>query len=73
MKKPILVAIILGLIVGFFALDLGQYLSLENIKAQQQDISDYYEANRTMALVLYFVIYIVITGASWYRRNSGHR
>ena len=64
MKKPILVLVILGLVVGFFAFDLGQYLSLENIKAQQQGISDYYQSNRTLALILYFVIYVVITGAS---------
>ncbi len=64
MKKPILVAVVVALVAGFFLFDLGQYLSLENIKAQQQGITDYYEANRTLALIIYFVMYVVITGAS---------
>ena len=64
MKKIILVVAILAIVGLFFAFDLGQYLTLDYIKAQQQSIDQYYQDNRVLTLVVFFLVYVVITGAS---------
>ena len=64
MKKIIVVAGLLVIVLLFFVFDLGQYLTLDYIKSQQQVIDQYYAENRVLTLVGYFVLYVVITGAS---------
>ena len=64
MKKTILVAVLLGVVILFFAFDLGEYLTLEYIKAQQQAIDRFYAQNRLLTLSGFFLLYVVITGAS---------
>jgi dihydrolipoamide dehydrogenase len=48
----------------FFHFDLEQYLTLEYVKSQQQIIDQYYAENRVLTLVGFFLLYVVITGAS---------
>ena len=63
--KKIGLVILLGVIVlVFFQFDLGQYLTLEYIKERQQDIDRFYVDNRLLTLLGYFVVYVVVTGAS---------
>ena len=64
MKKIIVLSALLVVVVLFFAFDLGQYLTLDYVKAQQQALDQYYVENRVMALIGFFVLYVVITGAS---------
>jgi len=64
MRKIILVAILLGVVILFFALGLGDYLTLEYIKAQQQAIDQFYAQNRLLTLSGFFLLYVFITGAS---------
>ena len=64
MKKIALVAVLLVLVFLFFQFDLGQYLTLEYIKSQQQAIDQYYQENRALTLIGFFLLYVVITGAS---------
>jgi len=64
MKKFILLGLVLALVIVFFQFDLGHYLTLEFIKAQQQQIDQYYAANQALTLLAYFLLYILITGAS---------
>jgi dihydrolipoamide dehydrogenase len=64
MKKTILLVSLLVFVALFFLLDLQQYLTLDYIKAQQQAIDQYYEEHRVATLVGYFLLYVVITGAS---------
>jgi pyruvate/2-oxoglutarate dehydrogenase complex dihydrolipoamide dehydrogenase (E3) component/uncharacterized membrane protein YdjX (TVP38/TMEM64 family) len=64
MKKIILVAVLLGIVILFFALGLGDYLTLEYIKAQQQGIDQFYAQNRLLTLSGFFLSYVVVTGAS---------
>jgi len=59
-----LIAVIVLLIMAFFIFDLGQYLTLEYLKSQQQVFNDYYQQNRLLTLGIYFVIYIVVTALS---------
>jgi pyruvate/2-oxoglutarate dehydrogenase complex dihydrolipoamide dehydrogenase (E3) component/uncharacterized membrane protein YdjX (TVP38/TMEM64 family) len=63
-KKPLLAILVLVLIYLFFAFELTQYLSLEYLKSQRHSIVTYYQAQPAQTLLLYFVIYIGITGLS---------
>ncbi len=64
MKKIIVLLALLVVVVLFFVCDLGQYLTLDYVKAQQQALNQYYAENRLFALLGFFLLYVVITGAS---------
>jgi uncharacterized membrane protein YdjX (TVP38/TMEM64 family) len=64
MKKIILVVSLLVLVLLFFLFDLEQYLTLEYVKSQQQAIQAHYADNRVATLIGFFIIYVVVTGAS---------
>lgn len=56
---------ILGLGIGvFFYFDLGQYISLEAVKANRDDLLAYTNANFTAAVMLYVAVYILQTAFS---------
>tara|TARA_R110000751_G_scaffold307898_2_gene434358 strand:+ start:139293 stop:141395 length:2103 start_codon:yes stop_codon:yes gene_type:complete len=52
------------LIAAFFIFDIGQYLTLESLKAHQQDLADYIQSNWLQAFIVYFVIYVAATALS---------
>jgi len=52
------------LLVGFFAFDLGQYLSLDFFKSQQARIDAYYRAHPLRLGMIYFALYVGVTGLS---------
>lgn len=62
--KITILAVIIVLVISFFVFDLGQYLTLDYLKNQQQIFNDYYLHNRFSTLLIYFVIYIVVTALS---------
>ncbi|MDX2481805.1 MAG: FAD-dependent oxidoreductase [Desulfuromusa sp.] len=62
--KISILAVIVVLIAFFFIFDLGQYLTLGYLKSQQQVFNDYYQHNRFSTLLIYFVIYILVTALS---------
>jgi len=64
MKKIIVLLALLVVVILFFVFDLGQYLTLDYVKAQQQVLDQYYVENRVVTLIGFFVLYMVITGAS---------
>jgi pyruvate/2-oxoglutarate dehydrogenase complex dihydrolipoamide dehydrogenase (E3) component/uncharacterized membrane protein YdjX (TVP38/TMEM64 family) len=64
MKKIILAAVLLAVVILFFAFGLGDYLTLEYVKTQQQAIDQFYAQNRLLSLSGFFLLYVVITGAS---------
>jgi len=64
MKKLVLVGIIALIVLVFFAFDLGQYLSLEYIKAQQGQVEMLYAENQFATLLIFFIIYVIVTGIS---------
>ena len=56
---------ILGLGLGaFFYFDVGQYFSLEAVKANRKALLDYTDENFTAAVVLYVAVYILQTAFS---------
>jgi dihydrolipoamide dehydrogenase len=62
--KVVLVILIAALVGAFFVFDLGQYLTLDYLKARQQDFQQFYAANRALTLGAYFIIYVVVTALS---------
>lgn len=63
-KRTILVVIIAALIASFFIFDLGQYLTLESLKNNQQVLAEYIEANWLVAFIAYLLIYAAAAALS---------
>ncbi|MBT4289571.1 MAG: dihydrolipoyl dehydrogenase [Deltaproteobacteria bacterium] len=63
-SKLVLILAVMGLIAAFFIFNLGRYLTLDAIKQQQQDFTNYYAANTIVTLGIYFIVYIVVTALS---------
>lgn len=63
-RRLLLIAVLVGLIAAYFGFDLGRYFSLENFKAQQVAIEGWRSAQPLLAVVIYFVIYVAVTGLS---------
>ena len=64
LSRLVLAAIILLLIVAFFALDLTQYFTLDFLKSQQAGLEEYFRANPLRTALIYFGVYIAVTGLS---------
>ncbi len=62
--KLIVIAVVLALLAAFFAFDLGRYLSLAFIKAQQAALTDYYAANQAQTVVAFFAAYVAVAALS---------
>jgi uncharacterized membrane protein YdjX (TVP38/TMEM64 family) len=63
-KKILLVLFVVFAISAYFIFDLGQYLSLENFKAQQAEIVAAKDANPALYIAAFFLIYVAVTGLS---------
>lgn len=64
LRKFLLIGTIACLIAAFWFFDLGQYMGLENLKAQQQALDAQIEANRGLAAGLFFLLYVLVTSLS---------
>ncbi len=64
-KRKILVlsALAVGL-ASFIYLDLGQHLSLEELRARQQVLASFVAENRILAIGAFFALYVAITALS---------
>ncbi|WP_299072175.1 FAD-dependent oxidoreductase [uncultured Paraglaciecola sp.] len=63
-KRGLLLVVIAGLIGAFFVFDLGQFLTLDSLKSNQQALADFIQQNWLQAFVGYFVLYVVVTALS---------
>lgn len=64
-KKKLIVIGLVALVVGlFFWFDLGRFLSLESLRASQQDIAAFVAANQWVSVGGFFALYVLITGLS---------
>jgi dihydrolipoamide dehydrogenase len=63
-RRILIAAIIAGLVMAFFAFDLGDYFSLDYFKAQQASIMAYYQAQPWRTGLIYFAVYVAVTGLS---------
>jgi pyruvate/2-oxoglutarate dehydrogenase complex dihydrolipoamide dehydrogenase (E3) component/uncharacterized membrane protein YdjX (TVP38/TMEM64 family) len=64
LRKSLLLGLIVLLISGFFALDLGHYLTLANLKAQQAALQAQVAADPLLAAAAFFAVYVGVTGLS---------
>ncbi len=63
-SRIILLVFIVAFISVFFYFDLGHYLTLETLKSKQAVIENYRAANPALAVTLYMLVYVVVTGLS---------
>ncbi len=63
-NKIVIVCVIILGVVAFRYFDLGQYLTLEYIKASQEKFQILYRENRFLVVATYMGIYIVVTALS---------
>lgn len=63
-SRILLLISIVALIALFFVFDLQRFLSLETLKAQQAAVEAYRNAHPALAVAIYALIYIVVTGLS---------
>ena len=63
-NKLLLIVVIAALIAAFFASDLGRYFTLDFFKSQQAAIDAYVQANPVQAGLVFFLIYVAVTGLS---------
>nr|OEF72989.1 dihydrolipoamide dehydrogenase [Vibrio tasmaniensis 1F-187] len=64
MSKKMILGIVLVITIVLLGVNFGQYLTLENAKAQQAVLNDYIESNFIAAAAIYFVAYVMITAFS---------
>lgn len=63
-KKLAVLALIVALVVVFFAADLGRYLSLEYLRQSQQALADGYASHPWLARGAFFVVYVAVAALS---------
>ena len=59
-----LLLLLASAITAFFVLDLQQYATLVYIKAQQQNLLEYYEQNTALVLAIFGLTYVLVTALS---------
>ena len=64
LRKSLLLGLLVLLIAGFFALDLGHYLTLASLKDQQAALQAQVVANPLLAAAAFFALYVTVTGLS---------
>ena len=63
-KRWLLLVVLVGAVVAFFALGLQRYLSLDYIKSEQGQLETWRAANPLIAVLVFFGIYVVATSLS---------
>ncbi|MDA0383194.1 TVP38/TMEM64 family protein [Vibrio owensii] len=64
MNKKLILGLILLATIIFLGVNFGQFLTLENAKAQQQALNSFIDQNFVFAAATYFLAYIAITAFS---------
>jgi uncharacterized membrane protein YdjX (TVP38/TMEM64 family) len=63
-KKILLLSVFIALTGLYVGLDLGQYLTLENLKESRQAILGWYDKSPILVIVVYMLVYIAVTSLS---------
>ena len=63
-NKLLLALAVVGLIVAFFALDLGRYFSLAYLKSSQAQFAALYESQPALVIGVYLLVYVAATALS---------
>jgi pyruvate/2-oxoglutarate dehydrogenase complex dihydrolipoamide dehydrogenase (E3) component/uncharacterized membrane protein YdjX (TVP38/TMEM64 family) len=59
-NKLLIAAVLLALLVAFFAFDLGRFLSLEQVKSRQAEFAALYAQRPALVIGSYALLYIVV-------------
>jgi pyruvate/2-oxoglutarate dehydrogenase complex dihydrolipoamide dehydrogenase (E3) component/uncharacterized membrane protein YdjX (TVP38/TMEM64 family) len=65
LKKLAILAVLAALIAAYFLFDLGQYLTLDGIKAVAADLAAFQRENAVAVIAGFFLAYVVVTAASF--------
>ena len=63
-KKLLLLGVVIALVIGYFAFDLGRFLSLDYIKQRQASFAALYAARPAGVLASFFAAYVAVTALS---------
>ena len=64
-RTRLLLALVMGSLIGaFFALDLGRYLTLDALQAQQAAVAQWVDSHFVSASLLFVLIYVLSTALS---------
>ncbi|MBL8394616.1 MAG: FAD-dependent oxidoreductase [Candidatus Accumulibacter sp.] len=63
-RRLLLLGALAALLVTYFALDLGRFLSLDYFKGQQVAIESWRAAHPLQAALAFFIVYVAVTGLS---------
>ncbi|MFQ2073299.1 FAD-dependent oxidoreductase [Aeromonas veronii] len=64
-RTRLLLALVMGSLIGtFFALDLGRYLTLDTLQAQQAAVAQWVDSHFVSASLLFVLIYVLSTALS---------
>jgi uncharacterized membrane protein YdjX (TVP38/TMEM64 family) len=63
-SKLLILAVIAAAISAFFVFDLGQYLTLDYLKAQQANLSSYVAAHPWQSGLAFFAVYVTVAALS---------
>jgi pyruvate/2-oxoglutarate dehydrogenase complex dihydrolipoamide dehydrogenase (E3) component/uncharacterized membrane protein YdjX (TVP38/TMEM64 family) len=63
-KKLAIIAALAALVAAYFAFDLGQYLTLDGIKALAADLRGFQAENPLAVIAGFFLAYVLVTAAS---------
>ncbi|WP_417791053.1 FAD-dependent oxidoreductase [Stutzerimonas xanthomarina] len=63
-RKVALIALVLVLLAAFFVFDIGQYLNLDALKAQQAAFDAQVQAHPWVAGSVFFIVYVLVTALS---------
>lgn len=64
MKRTVIGILFVLAIAAWFLFDLGQYLTLDSLKAQQQQLDAFYQAKLLVVIAAFFVGYVTLTALS---------
>ncbi|OYX64119.1 MAG: pyridine nucleotide-disulfide oxidoreductase [Novosphingobium sp. 32-60-15] len=64
MKRIVIGILFVLAIAAWFLFDLGQYLTLDSLKAQQQQLDAFYQAKPLVVIAAFFVGYVTLTAFS---------
>lgn len=60
-KRLVILTLLVGLVAAYFVLDLGQYFSLEYLKASREHFQTLYAEHTFAVVAVYFAIYVTAT------------
>ncbi len=64
LRKSIVLVVIALLVAAFFLFDVGSYLTLENLKSQQENLGEWRQSNPWQSALVFFLVYVVVTALS---------